>query len=103
MGGLNLLRFLLADATSSAPLSAAERARLRRESLEPLDLRLRRAMDAAHLEAGEMERRGADEVEQMPQQRGEVTSGESAPAEALASRRLDFTRLHVALEVPGEG
>ena len=63
MGGLNLLRFLLADTTASAPLSAAEVARLRRESLEPLDLRLRRAMDAAHLEAGEIERRDGAEVE----------------------------------------
>ena len=47
--------------------------------------------------------RGAGALEQMHRQRGEVTSGESAPAEALAARRLDFTRLHVALEVPGEG
>ena len=96
MGGLNLLRFLLADTTASAPLSAAEVARLRRESLEPLDLRLRRAMDAAHLEVGEIERRDRDEIEQMQQQRGGV-----APSEALAARRIDFTRLHVAVEVPG--
>ena len=32
---------------------------------------------------------------QMQQQRGEM-----APPEALAARRLDFTRLHVAVEVP---
>ena len=93
-----MLRFLLADTTASAPLSAAECARLRRESLEPLDRRLRRAMDAAHLEAGEIERREPDaaEIEQMRQQRGEM-----APPEALTARRLDFTRLHVAVEVPG--
>ena len=90
-----MLRFLLGDSAASPPLSAAECARLRRESLEPLDLRLRRAMDAAHLEVGEIERRDRDEIEQMQQQRGGV-----APSEALAARRIDFTRLHVAVEVP---
>eukprot|EP00964_Phaeocystis_antarctica_P111097 scaffold75397_cov44-Phaeocystis_antarctica.AAC.1 len=99
MGGLNLLRFLLADTTASAPLSAAEVARLRRESLEPLDLRLRRAMDAAHLEAGEIERRDGAEVE-IEQMQMQMQRGEMAPPEALAARRLDFTRLHVAVEVP---
>ena len=43
---------------------------------------MRRAMDAAHREAGEMER-------QQP------------PPDALQERRLDFTRLHVAVEVLG--
>ena len=101
MGGLNLLRFLLADTTASAPLSAAEVARLRRESLEPLDLRLRRAMDAAHLEAGEIERRDGGEVEiERMQMQMQMQRGEMAPPEALAARRLDFTRLHVAVEVP---
>ena len=61
---------------------------MRRESLEPLDLRLRRAMDVAWREAGEMERGGGGEVERC---------GE--PPEALAARRLDFTRLQVAVEV----
>ena len=94
-----MLRFLLADTTASAPLSAAEVARLRRESLEPLDLRLRRAMDAAHLEAGEIERRDRAEIE-IEQMQMQMQRGEMAPPEALAARRLDFTRLHVAVEVP---
>ena len=47
MGGLNLLRFLLADGATAERLRA-EGARLRRETLQLLDARLRRAMDEVH-------------------------------------------------------
>jgi len=82
MGALNLLRFLLAlkGSAGSELLPAAEVARLRRDALEPLDLRMRRSMDDVHQEVQRMER-------------------EQPPPDALPERRIDFTRLHVAVEV----
>ena len=78
VGALNLLRFVLA--APGEGIGAERVAKLRRDTLAPLDLRLRRHMDELHRLASEGERR-------------------TPPPPTLDDMRMDFTRCHMAVDV----
>ena len=78
VGALNLLRFVLA--APGEGIGAERVAKLRRDTLAPLDLRLRRHMDELHRLASEAER-------------------QTPPPPTLDDMRMDFTRCHMAVDV----